>query len=245
MVRALSIALLAGALAVAGCVPADFLQKDGPVSGATAVPTSPFTTPGPAVGQLTSGGKTSQAAPETAIIVDKVGQQLVAANKSLGMQPLFLTVGAPQPEIFHRDTSALLITDSLVKQCKTEAQLAALLSVELGRMVSEREGLANPAVRNPEKRPPIVVTMGNAGQFSGLDQLQQAEIAKLDADRRRPTKKFVPPDALVLARGYLDAAGFDKREVDAVAPLLAQAEKNYEVEKQLKGPSDTPAWTPQ
>src|SRR5579862_9979951 len=92
MVRALSLALLAGALAVAGCVPSDFLQKDPPVSGATAVPTSPFTTPGPAVGQLTSGGKTSQAAPETAIIVDKVGQQLVAANKSLGMQPLFLTV---------------------------------------------------------------------------------------------------------------------------------------------------------
>ena len=90
-----------------------------------------------------------------------------------------------------------------------------------------------------------MLTMGNAGQFSGLDQLQQAEVAKLDADRRRPSKRFVPPDPLVLARGYLDTAGFDRNELDNVAPLLAQAEKNYILEKQFKGPTDTPTWTPQ
>jgi len=244
MVRTLSVTLLLAAALASGCVPTDFLNPDAPASGATAVPTSPFTTPGPVVAPASGAAKSPQAAPEIAIAVDKVGQQLIAANTSLGMKPLFLTIGAPQPEIFHQDTSALLITDSMVKQCKSEAQLAALLSVELGRMVSEREVLASPATHNPVKRPPIAVTMGNAGQFSGLDQLQQAEVAKLDCDRRRPAKKFVPPDPVLLARGYLDAAGFDKKELDTVAPLLAQAEKNYVVEQQFKGPSDTPMWTP-
>jgi hypothetical protein len=245
MVRALGFGLLATVALAAGCLPSDYLHPDAGASGAIAVPTSPFTTTTPAVIQTTSASKPAQAAPETAIAVDKVGQKLVAANKSLGMKPLFLTIGAPQPEIFHRDTSALLITEGLVKQCKTEAQLAALLSVELGRMVSERESLASPASRNPDKNPPMTVTMGNAGQFSGLDQLQQVEVDKLGCDRRRPAKRFVPPDPLVLARGFLDAAGFDKAQVDAVAPLLAQAEKNFELEKQIKGPSNTPTWTPQ
>ena len=111
-------------------------------------------------------------------------------------------------------------------------------------MVSEREVMASPETHNPAKRPPITLTMGNAGQFSGLDQLQQAEIANLDSDKRRPNKKYVPPDPMVLARGYLDAAGFDKKELDTVAPLLAQAEKNYVLEKQFQGPSDTPTLTP-
>jgi hypothetical protein len=245
MVRTLGVGLLATVTLAAGCLPNDFLHPETGPTGATAVPTSPFTTTSPAVIQTTSATKPAQAAPETAIAVDKVGQQLLAANKSLGMKPLFLTIGAPQPEIFHRDTSALLITEGLVKQCKTEAQLAALMSVELGRMVSEREVLASPAAHNPDKNPPITVTMGNAGQFSGLDQLQQVEMDKLGCDRHRPVKRFVPPDPLVLARGYLEAAGFDRSQVDAVAPLLAQAEKNYELEKQLKGPSTTPTWTPQ
>jgi hypothetical protein len=235
MVRTLGVGLLVTVAVASGCLPSDFLHLDTGPTGAASVPISPFTTPAPAVFQTTSATKPPQASPEAAIAVDKVGQQLLAANKSLGMKPLFLTIGSPQPEIFHRDTSALLITEGLVKQCKTEAQLAALLSVELGRMVSEREALASPAAHNPEKSPPMTVTMGNAGQFSGLEQLQQVEVDKLGCDRRRPPKRFVPPDPLVLARGYLDAAGFDKSQVDAVAPLLAQAEKNFDLEKQLSG----------
>ena len=166
------------------------------------------------------------------------------ANPELGVKPAFLTIGSPQPEIFHQDTSVIYITEGVVKLCKTEGQLAAVLSVELGKMISERELLIHPDARNPEKRLPITVSMGNAGQFSGLEQLQQAEIAKLDCDRPRSNKKYVAPDPLVLARGYLNAAGFDKQELDAAAPILAQADKNYVIEKQFKGPADTPTWTP-
>jgi hypothetical protein len=87
--------------------------------------------------------------------------------------------------------------------------------------------------------------MGNAGQFNGLDQLRQEEIAKLGAADRRPSKKFVPPDPMLLARNYLEAAGFDKKELEGVAPLLYQAEKNYILEKQFKTSSEGLSWMPQ
>src|SRR5262249_46184611 len=81
---------------------------------------------------------------ESAARVDTVGMQLLAANKEIGLQPQFRTIGAPQPEIFHYGTSNVLITDGLVKQCATDGQLAAVLARELAKMVTERETLAAP-----------------------------------------------------------------------------------------------------
>src|SRR5215475_1441414 len=113
MVRAIGVALLAAVALVGGCVPTDFLNLDPPATGAAAVPSSPFTTMSPITPQGNPAAKAPSAQPELAIAVDRVGQQLVAANKSLGIKPLFLTVQAPQPEIFHRDTGAVFVTDSL------------------------------------------------------------------------------------------------------------------------------------
>jgi hypothetical protein len=244
MLRGVSCALLATAVLASGCVPDDFLQLDPPGSGAATVPTSPFVTAGP-VPVKTVSSKALQAAPETLILVDKVGQQLVVANPSIAMKPHFLTITMAEPEIFHQGTAAIFITDGLVKRCKTEEQLAAVLSLELGRMVSEREVLASSEVRNPDKRLPMSVPIGNAGQFNGLEQLNQQEVAVLDCDRRRPSKRYVPPDPEVLARKYLEAVNVDPKELDAAKPLLAQAEQNYVAEKQLIGQSQPMHWQPQ
>ena len=187
MVRTLSVALLAAAAFSGGCLPSVFFQPDN--SSSAVQVHSPFTTPGAGGDAGSDPPLPPQAAAEIGIAVDRVGRQIVAANPALGIKPAFLTIGAPQPEIFHQDTSVIYITEGLVKLCKTEGQLGAVLSVELGKMISEREILVNPDARNPERRLPITVSMGNAGQFSGLDQLQQAEIAKLDCDRPRTNKR--------------------------------------------------------
>jgi hypothetical protein len=240
MVRSLSLMLLVSAALAGGCLPADFLMPD---DGAAVVPTSPFGTP-PPVTTTSLSNRPPATNPEFAIKVDEIGRKLVAANPSLGMKPLFSTIGTPQAEIFHRDTGAVFITEGLVRHCKTEGQLAAVLSVELGRMVAEREALVSPATRNPERPPPMVLTMGNAGQYTGLESVQMAEMAKFDGDRHRPSKKYVPPDPQVLAAGYLEAAGFDRRELDAALPALQEAEKNFVLEKQFKGTGAMPAWEP-
>jgi hypothetical protein len=244
MLRTLSALLLAMAALAGGCVPSDLLQPDAPTSGAAMVQNSPFATPTSVTARPNLGTKPAPAAAEVGIVVDRIGRQILVANPAVAVKPVFLTIGAQQPEIFHQDTSVIYITEGLVRLCKTEGQLAAVLSVELGRMASERESIAHPDNRYGERRPPIAVTMGNAGQFSGLEQLQQVEVANLDLDRPRSNKRFVPPDPNVLARGYLKAAGLDEQELDAAAPILAQADKNYIIEKQFKGPSDTPTWTP-
>jgi predicted Zn-dependent protease len=243
MVRTWSVVLLLTAALASGCLPTDFLMPDDANPQAPVVATSPFGTPPPAATKSISNRPPATDA-ALAVKVDELGQKLVAANASLGMKPLFLTVGSPQPEIFHRDTVGVFITESLVTQCKTEGQLAAVLSAELGRMVAERESLVSPQTRNPERPPPLILSMGNAGQFTGPDQVQQAEIARFDGDRRRPSKKYVPPDATVLARGYLEAAGYDQRELDAVTPLLREAEKNFVVEQQFNGANTLPTWEP-
>ena len=95
MVRTLGVGLLAAVAMAGGCLPTDFLSFDAPSPGAAAVQNSPFTTAGPVVAQNNGGIKPPPAPAEVAIAVDKVGQQLVAANKSLGMKPLFLTIGTP------------------------------------------------------------------------------------------------------------------------------------------------------
>src|SRR5262245_59658158 len=70
----------------------------------------------------------SPASEETATRVGLIGQKLITANQQLGVRPLFRTVGSPTPEVFHRGTSEVLITEGLVKQCASEGQLAAVLS---------------------------------------------------------------------------------------------------------------------
>jgi hypothetical protein len=231
--------LVVSVLLACGCVPLDVFQHDE-----TAMVTpSQFNTAAP-LPPPTYTVKSSPSSPEAAITVDRVGQQILTANKQLGIRPMFVTIGAGDPEIFHQRTGAVFITESLVRQCKNEGQLAALLSLEIGKMISERETLINPQWRDPPKPLPIAVTTGNAAQYTGMDQLYDAEVAKLDADRRRPTKKFVPPDPQVLAARYLQAAGFDSQELTATAPLVEAADKNYVMEKQINGARNPPTSAP-
>jgi hypothetical protein len=174
---------------------------------------------------------------ESAARVDTVGMQLVAANKEIGLQPQFRTIGAPQPEIFHYGTSNVLITDGLVKQCATDGQLAAVLARELAKMVAEREVLAPPETRRPERLPPMEVRIGseNGGGFGpSSDQTHLAELGKYEKERRNLTRPLTPPDPDVLARSYLTKAGFAPAELDAALPLLQSASENTSFAKQLK-----------
>ena len=244
MVRSLAVLPLLAAALAGGCLPTEFLQPDTHTEGAAAVPTSPFGAPPQNAAPVFSAKPPPSSSATLAVKVDEIGQRLLTCNPKLGMVPLFLTIGSPQPEMFHQGTVAVYITEGLVRQCKNEAELAALLSVELGRMVSERETMASPETRNPPKQSAMAIPMGNAGQFSGVEQLHETEQARLDHERRRPSKKYVPPDPLVLAGKYLEATGYDPQTLQAVAPLLRQADRNFNFEKQFKGTRSPDLGTP-
>src|SRR5207249_4444872 len=113
---------------------------------------------------------------------------------------------------------------------------AAVLALELGKMVSERETVAGPHVRAPDREPPMDVRVGsdNAGAFGPADQLHRAEIAKFDKERReRAANAATPPDTQALARGYLIKAGYASGELDGALPLLRSAAENNAFAKQL------------
>jgi hypothetical protein len=235
MVRSALAALLPLALAFDGC----FTQE----TTTALVPANPFPTANATAARTRVAF--SPASLEAATRVDTLGRKLIDANPQAGLRPMFRTIGAPQPEIFHNGTFEVDITEGLVKQCKTDGELAAVLCHELGKMVSEREALAGPKARTPEREPPEDVRVGSdyGGTFGPADQTHLAELAKFDKERHRPSGlPLPPPDPHVLAHTYLLKAGFADRDQEAAAPLLQAAAQNSAFEKQMVPASQPQTW---
>ncbi len=172
---------------------------------------------------------------EASLTVGKVGRKLLAANPTLGFRPMFVTLGGETtpPELFHKGDAEVLITESLARKCKSEAELAALLSRELGKIASEKAGLDLAMLS--DRGPPPAVSIGNdyGGSFGPADGIRQMELAKYERKRARDRDQVAPPDPNVLARAYLQRAGFNPAELDSVTPLLAAADGNSRFEKAM------------
>jgi hypothetical protein len=209
-------------LAALGCLPQDY-------SLTALVSSNPFSSDPPAqVNYPPANG-------EAATRVGLVGQKIVAANSQAGVRPLFRTVSAPQAEVFHRGTAEVIITEGLVKQC-TEGQLAALLALELGKMVSEREAQAAVKDQVADRDPLPAMDIG-ADAFSSrgaADMTHQAELARYERQKRAAAGRPVaPPDPQVLARRYLNQAGYADADLQAAEPLIKAAAQNMTLERQF------------
>jgi hypothetical protein len=186
-----------------------------------------------------SGTSSMCAAPaESAARVDRLGRNILAANHQIGLKPQFMVIGSPKPEIFHKQGEALYITDGLVKQCKTDGELAAVLCHELGKMVSDREVQMGPQVWNPRRQPPPEVNIGNEGpgSFNPPDRTRMAELATFEKERRESARPLPPPDPNLLARTYLQRAGYTEADLNAAQSHLQAAAANLTFEKQMVKP---------
>jgi hypothetical protein len=212
------------------------LWPDAPLGG---VPDRPFAAaPSGPVGPVPTF-KQAPATEAAARRVNEVAQRILAANADLPVKPLILAVGRPEPEIFHQDTAALYISEGLVSQCATEAQLAAVLCNELGKMVSTRQALLALKAHRPDRRPPPTVAIGNdgGGGFGPADATYRAEQLKFEEQTGKAGGALSPPpDPQLLARTFLKRAGFEPTDLDAVAPLLREAEKHSDIETQITAP---------
>jgi hypothetical protein len=181
---------------------------------------------------------------EQAIRVDKVGQDLVRANEQSGLHPMFMTIGQPQSEVFHQGTAQVFITEALTRKCKTEGELAAVLALEMGKMVAEREIHAGPGVHHPDREPPTETPIGHdsGGTFGAADGTHLAELAKFEKENPRTRAPFTPPDPAVLARGYLEKAGFSAKDLETVAPYLKEARGSMTLERQILNRDLTRPW---
>jgi hypothetical protein len=202
-----------------------------PSTETSVIPTSPFGGGSAAVAAYTRN-TAPPATQEAAVNVARVGLKIVTANPSLGVRPRFVTYGGDAPlELFHTGDTAVYVTETLARKCKTEGELAALLSMELGRMASEKATLGPGDVA--DRGPPPVVNVGNeyGGRFGPADGTRMMEVAKFERQRALAREQAAPPAPDVLARVYLKAAGYNSTDLDAVAPLLRSVENSGQLEK--------------
>jgi len=202
---------------------------------------------GPAPRQTTAKPVAMSRAPaadETTKRVVAVAGRLIEANEAVGLRPFFVTIGVPAPEVFHRGTAEVVITEGLVRRCDDE-QLAGVLSLELGKMASEREALTAPEVRVGETAPPLDVSSGHDADplLGTADGTGRVEQVLHERQRRQAERKSYPPAPEALARQFLKQARYKPEALDAAAPLLREAENNSTQERNWTGgqlPSQAP-----
>lgn len=182
----------------------------------------------------------------TAKRVIAVGARLVTANPQAGIRPLFVTIGAPHLELFHTgggiDSYQVYVSEGLVARCATDEQLAAVLAIEMGRLVSERETVGPSHPRRGAYDPPNEqIGSDVGGTFGSADGTRLMELGHLD--RQRLKGRLPPPSAEALAGRYLSQAKIDPSVLADVAPLLRQAEEQGSLQRSFKAPQ-APAATP-
>jgi hypothetical protein len=221
-------------LALLAAVPGCF-----PTSETAMVPASPFGAQTTSTALMKPDANAPPATAEASRNVARVGLKVVCANPGLGSQPLFITIGGPnQPfELFHSGDSNIFITETLARQCKTEGELAALLSTELGRMAAERAAIHVADAR--DLGPPPAVNVGNdyGGAFGPADGTRMMELAKYERKRALAREQTAPPAPEALARTYLEHAGYNPADVDNVAGLLRAADAHSSLEKLMTPPA--------
>jgi hypothetical protein len=194
------------------------------------------------------------ASKDTALRVLQAGQKLVAHNPQLGIKPLFATIGSPRLEIFHAEAASLsdkdaapapvvYITEGLVKRCASESDLSAVLGYELGRVVADRASKVNPEALHPDRAPPIRVPIGGQGA-EGPDLTARAELANFEKRFPKNVKTVTPPDPRKVALSLLERAGYAATALEAVEPILREADNNVALERHITG-GGTPTWSPE
>lgn len=178
--------------------------------------------------------------PAIAERVELLGRKVVAQNTFIGVDPLFHTIGVKENVLFHIGPERLVISEGLVEQCKTDAELAAVLCSELGQMVSEKR-TAKALGRDVDPIPDATHGAGLPGG-SPFDAGQQVNLAYHDKQFPRGGQRPDPIDAKRTARELLVDAGYSPAELDRVEPLLKQSERGEQLKKQMSASAPPPDW---
>lgn len=177
--------------------------------------------------------------------VEDLGKRIIEQNTFTGINPLFTTIGVPESVLFHRGPDELFISEGLVRQCKTEPELAAVMCSELGQMVAEKRAARRAGI-DRDGIPEVAITGGatpSSGGGNPYDPGMQLQMAM--ADRRARTSTVANPvDAANQARLLLKGAGFDPAVLDQVQPMLKQSERGVKIQTQMSGTGPTPTWVP-
>ena len=175
--------------------------------------------------------------------VELLGKSIVARNTFCGIDPQFYTIGVPESVLFHRGPEELFISEGLVKLCKSDEELAAVLCSELGQMIAEKK--AGKRASSDRGVFPDNSLPGGGSAMSGggtpYDAGRQAELAYQE-QRPKPAPAIDIVDAAKQSRLLLSGAGFNPAALDQVQPILKQSDRGAALRKQLSGSAPAPTW---
>jgi hypothetical protein len=177
--------------------------------------------------------------------VELVGRKILVQNTFSGLdsaETFFRTIGAKENVLFH-DGASVVISQGLVEKCQSDAELAAVLCVELGQMLNEKRN-AKAVGRAIDPIPDA--SFGGNTLFPG----GTAEDAGRQVEMRLHEKQFPrtannTADATASARELLKGAGYSPAELDRVEGLIKesrQSSRNEALKKQLAGAAPDPTW---
>lgn len=185
----------------------------------------------------------SEASVGVAVRVDQVGRQLLAQNPFLGIEPTFHTLGRAEPEVFHRDSHGVFVTEGLVQRCASDEELAAVLASELGKMSASRRIADRMRVSEPLAVIPDAAAVSPGG--IGSDQNHLGVQAVFDQQLSRPVRDTAAPrdEPKQIAAAILKSAGHDPKCLEDVAPILDDAARHASAARQLGVRGDNPRWS--
>jgi hypothetical protein len=173
--------------------------------------------------------------------VETIGRKIIAQNTFTGIEPLFHTVGVPEAVLFHRGAEELIISEGLVKQCRNDSELAAVLSSELAQMMNEKK-TARRVGADRDSFPDVGVPTGSGlAGGSPIDPAREAERAFLEKQRRQSTNRETP-DPGAVAGDLMRGAGYDPADNDRMANVVKQSDRGLAIKKQMSGSAAPPRW---
>jgi predicted Zn-dependent protease len=178
--------------------------------------------------------KVTEASVEAARRADEMAKRIIDQNTFTGLEPIVSVVSVPDSVLFHRG-SQVIISDGLIRKCKTDGELAAVLCWELGSMQAQK-----PAVRVIKRTTDPIPTEALPPGSADVGLVRDAELAlqkRRDAERDAAENS----DETKLARDLLKGAGFDPAELDRVRGMVKQSERGEAIRKQMAG-APAPTW---
>lgn len=183
--------------------------------------------------------KAPEASTKAATRVHAVGNDVIAKNGGdFRDKPAFLTVGLKEPMIFHRSSrgvDSIIISEGLVERCSTDAELAAAICYELGKMSADKPEFGN---SRGDKELPYSprLTSDVVGNGNSADMTRQAEEGYNDRRPRPAGRAREPkPNPKTLAQNYLIKAGYTSEDLDNIEPLMKDSEDNADKRDILRG----------
>lgn len=173
---------------------------------------------------------------EVAKRVDLVGRSILERNTFSGLNPdsiQFMVLGVKENVLFHRGAELLFVSEGIVEKCQTDAELAAVLCAEMGKMVAERKA-AKAVGRGADP-------VAEGAPLFPAGTAHEAGRQPTPAPRERP-KPGGAADPTATARDLLMSAGYSPAELDRVETLLKPSERGEKIRKQMGGSAPAPLW---